>query len=115
MSAGPDPIDPDEVFDVEADFGSYGLIVSLICIAALGAWFVVSLLLSALRAPEWVSTLVIVLLCTIPYAAFFRWTWDKPAIRMPGGKVPRRRRARRLALQLWVVMFVVILVRIVTA
>lgn len=71
---------------------------------ALGGYLVLMLVLTSfLTVPRWIVHAAGIAYVTLPQAVLTRWAWNKPAIRLPSGRVLARNEARRLAIGTWAV------------
>lgn len=95
-----DPLPEDDIVDFE-EFESYAPILGAASVVAVAGVLIATAVLHRLGAPGWTVTGLQVLCVTLPCAAFARWVWHKPAIRMPTGYVLQQHVARALAVYGW--------------
>ena len=100
MEGAPEIGEPDDISDV-AEYQNYRPILRCAAIVACGLALLLQFALSALHAPWWAEIALVVVYATLPFAAFARWIWNKPAIRLPNGRVLGQRAARRYVLLGW--------------
>jgi hypothetical protein len=97
-----------------AEFADLGPVLGCAVIPACAIALFLSWLLNTVDAPGWTQAALGAAYATLPCAAFLRWTWNKPAIRLSDGRVLRTAAARRLAVAMWLVTAAILIWRVAT-